>query len=85
MHAMSIRNCLILGVPLTRVPHEFARDLLVAAAAAEDLTTQSAVVASAESCELLIAVITLLTLAVWHPVLLQIAVLGGDKTITNSF
>lgn len=85
MHALSIRNCLILGVLLTCVPHELPRDLLVAAATAEDLTTQSAVVAASESCELLIAVITLLTLAVWHPILLQIAVLRGDKTRTKSF
>lgn len=64
---------------LTRVAHELSGDFLVAAAAAEDLATQSAVVAAAEGCELLIAVVTLFTLAVWHPVLLQIAVLKGNN------
>lgn len=70
------------GIP-TRVSHELPRDLLVAAAAAEDLPAQPAVVSAAEGGELLIAVITLLTLAVWHPVLLQITVLqrprGGES------
>lgn len=64
---------------LTGVAHELSRDFLVAAAAAEDLATESAVVAAAEGCELLIAVVALFTLAVWHPVLLQIAVLKGDN------
>ena len=63
----------------TCVTHELSGDFLVAAAATEDLTTQSAVVATAEGCELLVAVVTLFTLAVWHPVLLQITVLRGDN------
>ena len=63
----------------TRVAHELSGDFLVAASATEDLATQSAMVAAAEGCELLIAVVTLFTLAVWHPVLLQIAVLRGDN------
>lgn len=63
---------------LTCVAHELSRDLLVAAAAAEDLATQSAVMPAAEGCELLIAVVTLLTLAIWHPVLFQITVLNGE-------
>lgn len=65
-------------MPLTCVAHELSRDLLVTAAAAEDLATQSAVVAATEGCELLIAVVTLFTLAIWHPVLLQITVLKRD-------
>lgn len=64
---------------LTRVAHELSRDFLVAAATAEDLATQSAVMAAAERCELLIAVVTLFTLAIWHPVLFQIAVLKGEE------
>lgn len=64
---------------LTRVSHELARDFLVAAAAAEDLSAQAAVVATAERGELLIAVIALLTLAVRHPVLFQITVLWHTK------
>lgn len=55
---------------LTRVAHELSRDFLVAAATAEDLAAQSAVVSPAEGGELLITVVTLLTLAVRHPVLL---------------
>lgn len=71
---------------LTRVAHELSRDFLVAAAAAEDLATQSTVVAAAEGGELLIAVVTLFTLAIWHPVLLQITVLkGGTTTTANCF
>ncbi len=64
---------------LTCVAHELSGDFLVAAAATEDLAAQSAVVAAAEGCELLIAVVTLFTLAIWHPVLLQIAVLKGEN------
>lgn len=71
---------------LTRVAHELSRDFLVAAAAAEDLATQSAVMTAAEGCELLIAVVALFTLAIWHPVLFQIAVLrvglGGNNHST---
>lgn len=68
---------------LTCVTHELSRDLLVAAAATEDLSTQPAVVTATEGCELLIAIITLFTLAIRHPVLLEIAVLKGT-TITHS-
>lgn len=64
---------------LTRVSHELAGDFLVAAAAAEDLSAQAAVVAAAERGELLIAVIALLTLAVRHPVLLQVTILWRAK------
>lgn len=66
-------------IALTRVAHELARDFLVAAAAAENLATQSAVMTTAEGGELLVAVIALLTLAVWHPVLFQITVLKGKN------
>lgn len=64
---------------LTCVTHELPWDLLVAAAAAEDLTAQSAVVTAPEGGELFVAVITFLTLAVGHPVLLQVAVLRADE------
>lgn len=66
-------------VSLTRVAHKLPGDLLVAAAATEDLSTQSAVVTPTESGELLIAVVTLFALAVRHPVLLQIAVLKCEN------
>lgn len=68
------------AAPQTCVAHELPRDLLVAAAAAEDLAAQSAVVATSERGELLIAVVALLALAVRHPVLLQITVLRGETT-----
>lgn len=74
-----IINCVTVGAPQTCVAHELSRDLLVAAAAAEDLTAESAVVATSEGGELLIAVVALLALAVRHPVLLQIAVLKMGK------
>lgn len=64
---------------LTGVAHEFSGDLLVAATAAEDLATKSAMMPAAESCEFLIAVITLFTLVIWHPVLLKITVLKGNN------
>lgn len=60
---------------LTCVTHELPRNFLVTAATAEDLATQSAMVAATKSSELFIAVITFFTLAVWHPVLLQVTVL----------
>lgn len=68
------------GAP-TCVTHELPGNFLVTAATAEDLTTQSAMVAATESSELFIAVITFFTLAVRHPVLLQVTVLkaGGHK------
>lgn len=65
---------------LTRVSHELAGDFLVAAAAAEDLSAQAAVVAAPERGELLVAVVALLALAVRHPVLLQVTVLQSAKT-----
>lgn len=74
---------------LTCVAHELSRDLLVTAAAAEDLATQPAVVSAAEGGELLVAVVAFLTLAVRHPVLFQIAVLkvnnDKDKAASLSF
>lgn len=73
-----IIHCASVVATPTCVAHELSRDLLVAAAAAEDLAAESAVVAASESGELLIAVVALLTLAVRHPVLLQITVLRGD-------
>lgn len=72
------------SVSLTCVAHELSGDFLVAAAAAEDLATQTAVVAAAECGELLVAVVTLFTLAIWHPVLLQIAVLEGPQQPQHS-
>lgn len=71
---------------LTCVPHEFSRDLLVAASAAEDLSTKPTVVPAAKCGEFLAAVVTLLTLAVRHPVLLEITVLRKkrkNKTIKS--
>lgn len=68
------------GAPPTCVAHELSRDLLVAAAAAEDLAAEPAVVAPPEGGELLVAVVALLALAVRHPILLQIAVLGLEGT-----
>lgn len=64
---------------LTGVAHELSGDLLVAAAAAEDLPTEAAVVAPPEGGELLVAVVALLALAVRHPVLLQVAVLERGR------
>lgn len=66
---------------LTRVAHELARNFLVAATAAEDLAAQSTVVTASERRELLVAVVALFTLAVRHPVLLKIAVLGHKGRI----
>lgn len=54
----------------TCITHEFPRNLLVAAAAAEDLTTKSTVMPPTESGKLLAAIITLFTLVIGHPVLL---------------
>ena len=64
---------------LTGVAHELAGDLLVAAAAAEDLATEPAVVAASEGGELFVAVVALFALAVRHPVLLQVTVLVWAK------
>lgn len=69
----------------TGVAHELPGDFLVAAAAAEDLSAQTAVVAAAEGGELLVAVVALLALAVRHPVLLQIAVLQEDDNRSARF
>lgn len=64
---------------LTRIAHELARNFLVAASAAEDLTAESTMVTASKGCEFLVAVVTLLTLAVRHPVLFQITVLERKK------
>lgn len=77
--SIRVIDCVTVGAPPTCVAHELSRDLLVAAAAAEDLTAESAVVATSESGELLIAVVALLALAVRHPVLLKITVLCGGN------
>lgn len=79
-HTCTVQRCALGSTTPTCVAHELSRDLLVAAAAAEDLTAQSAVVATSEGGELLVAVVALLALAVRHPVLLQITVLGGETT-----
>lgn len=70
----------VIWVTPTGVAHGLSGNFLVAAATAEDLTAESTVVASAEGGELLVAVVTLLTLAVRHPVLLQVAVLERNKS-----
>lgn len=70
----------VIWVTPTGVAHGLSGNFLVAAATAEDLTAESTVVASAEGGELLVAVVTLLTLAVGHPVLLQVAVLERNKS-----
>lgn len=66
---------------LTRIAHELARNFLVAASAAEDLTAESTMVTASKGCEFLVAVIALLTLAVRHPVLFQITVLEHKNMI----
>lgn len=62
----------------TCVAHELARNLLVTASAAEDLTAQTAVVAASEGRKLLIAVVALFALTVRHPVLLEVTVLKAQ-------
>lgn len=79
-HAFHPQSVQFAGAPPTCVAHELSRDLLVAAAAAEDLAAEPAVVAPSEGGELLVAVVALLALAVRHPILLQIAVLGSEGT-----
>ena len=61
--------------PPTFVSNNFSWQLLVTALAAENLSTNATVMASAECCKLVSAVVTLLAAAVWHPVLLEVTVL----------
>lgn len=62
---------------LTFVADDLSWELLVATLAAKDLTTDTAVMTTTESCELVPAVIALLAASVWHPVLLEVTVLVG--------
>lgn len=73
-------SVIVIIVTLACVAHELSRDFLTTAAAAEDLTTQSAVVAASEGCKLFVAVVTLFTLAIRHPVLFQITVLEDNNS-----
>lgn len=66
-------------ITLTRIAHELARNFLVAASAAKNLTAESTMVTASKGCEFFVAVVTLLTLAVRHPVLFQITVLERKK------
>ena len=72
----------------TCVSHDFARHFLVAAATAEDLTTDAAVMTSPEGRETVTTIIALLTVFIRHPVLTEVGVTIRlrclIKTNTNS-